>query len=76
LLNLLYLAVETNNSKVDATILEVGIGGTHDSTNIVPRPVVTGVSALGLDHVAVLGDTLGKIAWEKGGIFKVRDIFN
>ncbi|KAF5388454.1 hypothetical protein D9615_000534 [Tricholomella constricta] len=55
---------------VDATVLEVGVGGTYDSTNIVPKPVVTGVTALGIDHVAVLGKTLQEIAWQKGGIFK------
>ncbi|KAF5321906.1 hypothetical protein D9619_000807 [Psilocybe cf. subviscida] len=57
-------------SKVDATILEVGVGGTYDSTNIVPKPVVTGITALGIDHVNVLGKTLGEIAWQKGGIYK------
>ncbi|KAJ6598914.1 FolC bifunctional protein [Mycena vulgaris] len=56
--------------KVDVTILEVGVGGAHDSTNIVPKPVVTGITALGIDHVNVLGKTLGEIAWQKGGIFK------
>jgi folylpolyglutamate synthase len=55
---------------VDATVLEVGIGGTYDSTNIVPRPVVTGVTALGLDHTAVLGNTIEQIATNKGGIYK------
>ena len=58
--------------QVDATVLEVGVGGLYDSTNIVPCPVVTGVSALGLDHVNVLGKTLKEIAFNKGGIFKVR----
>jgi folylpolyglutamate synthase len=57
--------------KVDATILEVGVGGTYDSTNIVPKPVVTGITALGIDHVHVLGKTITDIAWQKGGIFKV-----
>ncbi|KAG6833899.1 hypothetical protein H0H87_007910 [Tephrocybe sp. NHM501043] len=57
--------------KVDATVLEVGVGGTYDSTNIVPKPVVTGITALGIDHVTVLGKTLEEIAWQKGGIFKV-----
>ncbi|KAG6854860.1 hypothetical protein C0991_012050 [Blastosporella zonata] len=56
--------------KVDATVLEVGVGGTYDSTNIVPKPIVTGVTALGIDHVTVLGKTLEEIAWQKGGIFK------
>ncbi|KAJ3517979.1 hypothetical protein NLJ89_g158 [Agrocybe chaxingu] len=56
--------------KVDATILEVGVGGAYDSTNIVPSPVVTGITALGIDHVFVLGKTISEIAWQKGGIFK------
>ncbi|KAF9057696.1 FolC bifunctional protein [Panaeolus papilionaceus] len=56
--------------KVDATVLEVGVGGTFDSTNIVPKPVVTGITALGIDHVQVLGKTLPEIAWQKSGIFK------
>jgi folylpolyglutamate synthase/dihydropteroate synthase len=59
------------DKKVDATILEVGIGGTHDSTNIVPNPIVTGITALGIDHIQVLGKTIQNIAWQKSGIFKV-----
>ena len=55
---------------VDATVLEVGIGGTYDSTNIVPKPITTGVSALGLDHTAVLGNTIEEIARNKAGIYK------
>jgi folylpolyglutamate synthase len=45
----------------------------YDSTNIVPKPIVTGITALGIDHVGVLGKTLKEIAWQKGGIFKVGD---
>eukprot|EP01102_Stenamoeba_stenopodia_P000835 TRINITY_DN10784_c0_g1_i1.p1 TRINITY_DN10784_c0_g1~~TRINITY_DN10784_c0_g1_i1.p1 ORF type:complete len:563 (+),score=114.02 TRINITY_DN10784_c0_g1_i1:35-1690(+) len=56
--------------KVDATILEVGIGGRTDATNIIEKPVVCGVTSIGYDHMEVLGDTLGKIAYEKAGIFK------
>ncbi|KAM0749236.1 FolC bifunctional protein [Meredithblackwellia eburnea MCA 4105] len=56
--------------KVDATILEVGVGGTYDSTNLVPKPITTGITALGIDHVFVLGHTLKEIAWQKGGIYK------
>ena len=56
--------------KVDATILEVGIGGTYDSTNIVPKPKVTGITTLGIDHIFVLGKTIEEIAQQKGGIFK------
>jgi folylpolyglutamate synthase len=58
---------------VDTAILEVGIGGEYDSTNAVPKPVVTGITSLGLDHTIILGDTLDKIAWQKGGIYKVSD---
>jgi folylpolyglutamate synthase len=56
--------------RVEATVLEVGIGGLFDSTNIVPKPIVTGISALGLDHTAVLGNTIEEIAKNKAGIYK------
>ena len=56
---------------MDATVLEVGLGGAYDCTNIVPKPVVTAVTSLGLDHVSVLGGTIREIAWQKGGVFKV-----
>lgn len=58
------------SERVDATILEVGLGGLLDPTNLVPSPIVTGVSSLGLDHVHILGESLGEIAGHKGGIFK------
>ncbi|XP_034048258.1 folylpolyglutamate synthase, mitochondrial [Thalassophryne amazonica] len=56
--------------KVDLAIIEVGIGGTYDCTNIIRRPWVCGISSLGIDHTHILGDTIEKIAWQKGGIFK------
>ncbi|KAM9370786.1 folylpolyglutamate synthase, mitochondrial [Phaethornis superciliosus] len=56
--------------KVDLAIVEVGIGGAYDCTNIIRSPVVCGVSSLGIDHTSILGDTMEKIAWQKGGIFK------
>ncbi|KAF2573068.1 hypothetical protein F2Q70_00006572 [Brassica cretica] len=56
---------------VDAAILEVGLGGKFDATNAVQKPVVCGISSLGYDHMEILGDTLGKIAGEKAGIFKL-----
>lgn len=56
--------------QTDVTILEVGIGGQYDSTNFVRKPVVCGVTSLGLDHVSILGNTIEKIAWQKAGIFK------
>ncbi|MEO6433272.1 MAG: bifunctional folylpolyglutamate synthase/dihydrofolate synthase [Sphingomicrobium sp.] len=53
----------------DATLVEVGLGGRLDATNIV-SPIVTGIAALGIDHAHILGDTLGQIALEKAGIAK------
>jgi folylpolyglutamate synthase len=53
------------SKKVDVMILETGIGGENDSTNIFLRPVATGITAIGLDHVKTLSDTLEKIAWHK-----------
>lgn len=55
---------------VDAAIYETGIGGEYDATNVVDRPVATGISTLGIDHVFVLGHTVDKIAWHKAGIMK------
>lgn len=54
---------------VDVTIIEVGLGGRLDSTNVI-TPVAAGVSSIGIDHVQYLGDTLEQIAREKAGIFK------
>ena len=55
---------------VDAAVIECGIGGEYDSTNIVVKPSVTAVTSLGIDHTAMLGDTIESIAWHKGGVFK------
>lgn len=57
-------------TKVDVVILEVGLGGRLDATNCIRGPVVCGVTALGFDHMEVLGNTLPQIAREKAGIFK------
>ncbi|WP_229953642.1 bifunctional folylpolyglutamate synthase/dihydrofolate synthase [Parasphingorhabdus litoris] len=62
----------------DACILEVGLGGRLDATNIVPAPAATGMAALGIDHEAFLlspedgtpADPMVRIAWEKAGIAK------
>ncbi|CAI0412136.1 unnamed protein product, partial [Linum tenue] len=56
--------------QVDVAILEVGLGGRFDATNVVQKPVVCGIASLGYDHIEILGDTLGKIAGEKAGILK------
>lgn len=55
---------------VDVAVLETGVGGEYDATNIVAHPVATGISTLGIDHVFVLGETVDKIAWHKAGIIK------
>ncbi len=54
----------------DVTILEVGLGGRLDSTNMVEAPLVTGIAELSMDHVAILGPTIRHIAAEKAGIAK------
>ena len=51
-------------------ILEVGLGGRLDATNIISKPVVCGISPLGMDHMEILGETISKIAFEKAGIVK------
>lgn len=56
--------------RADACIVEVGLGGRLDATNILVDPVVCGIGQLGIDHQAFLGDTLEKIAAEKAGIAK------
>lgn len=55
--------------KVDIAVVEVGLGGRLDATNIVD-PLVSVITSLSMDHMNVLGDTLEKIAAEKGGIIK------
>jgi dihydrofolate synthase/folylpolyglutamate synthase len=57
-------------AKPDVTILETGLGGRLDTTNIIKKPAVTVITEIGYDHMAYLGDTLEKIAGEKAGIIK------
>ncbi len=54
----------------DACIVEVGLGGRLDATNVIAAPVVCGITQLGLDHPAFLGDRIERIAAEKAGIAK------
>ena len=56
--------------KVDVAVFEVGIGGEYDCTNFIRDSVVVGITSLGLDHTAILGNTIEEIAWQKSGIFK------
>ncbi len=57
--------------EVDVAIIEVGLGGRLDSTNVI-NPVVCLITNIGMDHMNLLGDTLPKIAEEKAGIIKLR----
>lgn len=57
------------SEQVDVAIMEVGMGGLLDSTNVC-QPILTGITTIGLDHVALLGDTLETIAEQKAGIIK------
>ena len=57
------------SEKVDVSIMEVGMGGLLDSTNVC-QPTLTGITTIGLDHVALLGNTLEAIAEQKAGIIK------
>ncbi|MEE4235777.1 MAG: folylpolyglutamate synthase/dihydrofolate synthase family protein [Anderseniella sp.] len=56
--------------KADYLLLEVGLGGRLDATNVIARPAVTVITPVDMDHEQYLGDTLGKIAFEKAGILK------
>ena len=55
---------------VDFAVLEVGLGGRYDATNVIPSPLVSAITSISLDHTDRLGKTVGEIAWEKAGIIK------
>ncbi|KAL1882112.1 hypothetical protein VTK73DRAFT_2203 [Phialemonium thermophilum] len=57
---------------VRAAVIECGIGGEYDATNVLPASAVTAavITQLGIDHIAMLGSTIEEIAWHKAGIFK------
>jgi len=59
-----------SRTPADACIVEVGLGGRLDATNVISRPLVTGIAQLGIDHQFFLGDTAEEIAGEKAGIAK------
>lgn len=63
----LYYYKEQN---VDFVVLEVGMGGRYDATNVIKNPLVCVITPVSVDHTDYLGDTLGKIAFEKAGIIK------
>ena len=59
-----------NSMKPDIVILEVGMGGIGDATNVIEKPLASVITSIGFDHMHVLGDTLPEIAVNKAGIIK------
>ncbi|WP_166040771.1 folylpolyglutamate synthase/dihydrofolate synthase family protein [Sphingosinicella sp. YJ22] len=57
-----------SRAPADACVIEVGLGGRLDATNVIPRALVTGIAQLGLDHQAWLGEKIEQVAREKAGI--------
>lgn len=55
---------------VDFVVLEVGLGGRYDSTNVIEDSLASVITTISMDHTDILGDTIGKIAYEKAGIIK------
>lgn len=58
------------SNQVDVVVLETGLGGRLDATNIVKQPLLSIITSIGLEHTHILGHSLEKIAFEKGGIIK------
>lgn len=57
-------------TKCDIVVLEVGLGGRYDSTNVIKDSLLSVITGIAFDHTEILGDTIEKIAWEKAGIVK------
>lgn len=62
--------VAFRNAKIEYAVLETGLGGRLDATNMVEHPLAVVLTSISLDHTEILGDTIEKIAWEKAGIIK------
>jgi dihydrofolate synthase/folylpolyglutamate synthase len=62
--------LEFKLQKCDFAVLECGIGGHLDATNIVDFPVCSAITSIGLDHIDVIGNTIEAIASEKAGVIK------
>lgn len=56
--------------KVDYVVLETGLGGLYDCTNVITKPLVSVITSIGYDHMHILGNTLEEIAYQKAGIIK------
>ncbi len=63
-----------SKAKCDIVVLETGMGGLLDCTNVIKPPLCSVITVIGLDHTAVLGDTIEKIAFQKCGIIKENSI--
>lgn len=61
--------------KCEYVVLEVGLGGRYDATNIIKNPIITAITNIGLDHTQILGTTTDKIAMDKAGIIKKESHF-
>ncbi len=61
--------------KCEWVVLEVGLGGRYDATNVIEKPAVTVITSIDYDHTEILGKTLGKIARDKAGIIKKGSVF-
>lgn len=59
-----------SQAQADLAVVEVGLGGRFDATNVVPNPASVAITSISLDHQEFLGDRLERIAWEKAGIIK------
>ena len=59
-----------SQNKIDVAVLETGLGGRFDATNVISAPLVSVITKIGLDHTAILGDSISQIAKEKCGIVK------
>jgi dihydrofolate synthase/folylpolyglutamate synthase len=59
-----------SRTAADVLLLEVGLGGRFDATNVVEKPAVSVITPVSMDHMSFLGDTIEKIAFEKAGILK------
>lgn len=59
-----------SETPADVLLLETGMGGRLDATNVIDKPILTAITPIALDHTEFLGNTLAKIATEKGGIIK------
>jgi dihydrofolate synthase / folylpolyglutamate synthase len=57
-------------AKIDTAVLEVGLGGRLDATNVIPSPIIAAITRVSFDHMDVLGDTLSAIAREKAAVIK------